>query len=203
MVKTLLVSQIVEDGVTLLHELDRQKFAVESMFWIDVPEHHYWRLVIASTLVSKEGSGAIYRKLGEILRAVGVSGFDLADVSVFEPEAQQFRDYRSVIETSSRIDIGAEWVVFEDGIVYRWTGASVSAELDCDIGADRIAEIWEAERKAINLPRLLFSVEGKRVTVRFHPQHGPQRDISGIKKAFLIALHKENAFPGCNVHWLD
>lgn len=203
MVKTLLVSQIIEDGVTLLHELDRQKFAVESMFWIDVPEYRYWRLVIASTLVGKEGAGAIYRKLGEILRAIGVSGFDLADVSVFEPESQQFRDYRSVIETSSRIEIGAEWVVFEDGIVYRWTGASVIAELDCEIDADRFAEIWDAQRKAINLPRLLFSVEGKRMTIRFHPQHGPQRDISGIKTAFVIALHNESAFPGCNVNWLN
>jgi hypothetical protein len=152
--------------------------------------------------VGKEGSGTIYRKLGEILRSIGVSGFDIADVSVFEPESQQFRDYRSVIETSSRIDIGAEWVVFEDGIVYRWTGAFVTAELDCEVSADRLAEIWDAERKAINLPRLLFSVEDKRVTIRFHPQHGPQRDIGGIKQAFRLALHGENAFPSCNVTWL-
>ena len=203
MVKTLLVSQIIEDGVKLLHELDRQKFAVETMFWIDVPDHHYWRLVIASRLVIEEGSGAIYRKLGEILRAIGVSGFKLGDVSVLEPESQQFRDYLAVMGASSRIEIGAEWVVFADGIVYRWTGASVEAELSCELGPEQLGQIWEAASKRSNQPRLLFNTEGRQVTIRFHPQHGPQRKIEGIKQAFSIALHNEQAFPDCKVKWLD
>lgn len=199
MVKTLLVSQIIADGAMLLHELDRQKFAVETMFWIDIPEHHYWQLVIASPRVGTDGSAAIYRRLGEMIRAIGVSGFELADISVLEPTSQQFRDYRSVIETSSRIDIGEEWVVFEDGIVYRWTSASVTAELDCEVSAERLTEIWESERRLLpnSLPRLLFTVEGRHVTMRFHPQHATLGGIQNIKQAFRNALHRP--LPNCNV----
>jgi hypothetical protein len=205
MVKTLLVSQIVADGAMLLRELDRQSFAVETMFWIDVPEHHYWQLVIASPRVSTDGSAAIYRTLWEMIRTIGVSGFELADVSVLEPKSQQFLDYRSVMESSSRIDIEAEWVVFEDGIIYRWTGASVTAELDCEISAERLAEIWEAERRFLsnNLPRLLFTVEGRRVTMRFHPQHGSLGGIQNIQHDFLRALQRSGDLPRCNVQqWL-
>ena len=199
MVKTLLVSQIIEDSVTLLRELDRLHFNVEAMFWVNVPEHNYFRLVIASPLVRNEVPTAIYLRLREILRTVGVSGFDLADVSAFEPDSQQFRSYLSVLETSSRIDIGPSWVVFEDGIVYRWTGASVTAELDCDIGPEQLMQAWEHERRLSNQPRLLLSVEGRLVTIRFHPQHGPQRSIEGIKQAFSIALHR--TYPDCTVKW--
>ncbi len=197
MVKTLLVSQIIEDGVRFLHELDRRSFQVEAMFWIDVPEHHYFRLVIASPVVRTQGSTATYRKLGDMIRAIGVSGFDLADVSVFEPESQQFLDYRAVIETSSRIDIGDQWVVFEDGIVYRWTGASVAAELSCEVTREQLSRIWEAESRRSNRPRVLFSVEGQRVTMRFHPQHGPQRSIEGSSQPFLshytTSMHSQAA----------
>jgi hypothetical protein len=200
MVKTLLVSQIVADGAMLLRELDRQNFSVETMFWIDVPEHRYWRLVIASPRVGTEGSAAIYRKLGDTIRTIGVSGFSLSDVSVLEPKSQQFRDYLSVIETSSRIDVGAEWIVLEDGIVYRWTGASVTAELDCKVSEEQLMQVWEP---GLSNPRLLFIVDGRRVTMRFHPQHGTLGGTENIKKAFSIALHNERAFPNCQVKWLD
>lgn len=201
MVKTLLVGQIVVDGAMLLRELDRQSYGVETMFWVDVPDYHYFRLVIGSTKVVAQGSAATYRKLGEMMRAIGVSGFELGDVSVLDPESQQLHDYRSVVEASGRIEIGSAWVLFADGIVYRWSGASVTVQLDCETTEERLTEIWEAERRVLNLPRLLFTVQGQQVTMRFHPQHGPQRSIEGIKQAFSIALHNEHAFPNCKVTW--
>jgi len=61
-------------------------------------------------------------------------------------------------------------------IVYRWMGASVSAELNCEVSAKELQEFWEAEREGLrlSLPALLVSKEARRVTLRFHPQHGPQ-----------------------------
>jgi hypothetical protein len=48
MVKTRLVDGLLSDGAKLLHELDRQNFPVESIFWIHLPDLDYWRLLIAS-----------------------------------------------------------------------------------------------------------------------------------------------------------
>jgi hypothetical protein len=52
-------------------------------------------------------------------------------------------------------------------------------------------------------PALLISKEGKRVTLRFHPQHGPQQSVAGIKKGFSIALHRPAARPDCHVTWFE
>jgi len=76
-------------------------------------------------------------------------------------------------------------------------------ELSCEVTREQLSQIWEEESRRSNRPRLLFRVEGRRVTMRFHPQHGPQRSIEGIKQAFSIALHNEQAFPDCKVKWLD
>ena len=190
MVKTVLVNELIADGATLLRELDRQNFAVEAMFWIDFPDQDYWRLVIASPLVRAHGAAAEYRRLGEILRGIDLSGLALEDISLLEPDSQQFRALRSVAETSHRH-------------VYRWTSASLTAELDREISQDRLKQVWEAERKRSNLPKLLFTVEGRRVTVRFHPQHGPLGGIENIKQAVQIALHRPDAFPDCKVNWSD
>jgi len=200
MAKTLLVGQIVADGAMLLRELDRESYAVETMFWVDMPDYHYYRLVIGSPRVSEYGAAATYRRLGDMIRAIGVSGFELGDVSAFATDSQQLRDYRAVVEGSSRIEIGPEWVIFADGIVYRWTGASVTAELDCQISAEELMQIW---KPSLSNPRLLFNVDGRRVTMRFHPQHGTLGGIENIKKAFVIALHNERAFPDCKVKWLS
>ena len=201
MVKKVLVNELIEDGATLLHELDRQDFAVDAMFWVDLPDRDYWQLVIASPVVRAHGSAAAYGKLQDILRGIDLSGFALEDISLLEPDSKQFRALRSVAETSHRLAVGSSWVVFEDAIVYRRTSASVTAELNCEISPERLGEVWEAYRKPISLsvPSLLFSVVGQRVTLRLHPQHGPQRQSAGIKKAFPIALHRDDAFPNCEV----
>jgi hypothetical protein len=85
-----------------------------------------------------------------------------------------------------------------------WNNVSLTGELDCKISEERMDEVWEAERERINRPRLLFSVHGRRVTVRFHPEHGPRLGgLRNIKQAFQSALHRPDAFPNCKVKWLD
>ena len=82
---------------------------------------------------------------------------------------------------------------------------TLTAELDCQTSPNRLSEIWEDYRKPIrlSLPELLFSVEGMRVTIRFHPQHGPLGGIESIKTQFQIALHRQPAFANCKIHWVE
>ena len=205
MVKKKLVEELISDGARLLRELDRRNFPVEAMFWIHLPDEDYWRLVIASPFVTQQGGVVGYRRLNEFLRELALAGLALEDISLFDPESSQFHSLYSLASGSSRLAAGPAWLEFEDAIVYRWTGASVRAELECNVSADELQEFWKAERERSPLSQhaLLISKEGRRVTLRFHPQHGPQQRIDGIKTAFVTALHRPNARPGCQVNWLD
>jgi hypothetical protein len=200
MVKKKLVEELISDGAILLRELDRQNFPVESMFWAHLPDEDYWRLVIASPIVSQQGGAAGYRRLNELLREIELAGITLEDISLLDPESPQFKSLRSIASASSRLAAGPEWIELEDAIVYRWTA---SGELDCDVSSSELNQFWEAERKlssGLALPALLITSEQRRVTLRFHPQHGPLWGLENVKKAFQIALHR--ARPGCHVNWL-
>jgi hypothetical protein len=205
MVKRKLVEGLVSDGAKLLSELDRVGFNVESMFWIHLPEEDYWRLVIASPLVAEQGSTAGYRRLDDLLRSLRLAALTLEDISLLDPASSNFRALYSLAGESSRLAPGRSWLEFEDAIVYRWTGASLQADLDCDVSARELQEFWDAEREGLQLnqPALLISKEGKRITLRVHPQHGPRQDVAGIKQGFQIALHRTDARPSCHVTWLD
>ena len=205
MVKRKLVEGLVSDGARLLRELDNKEFTVESMFWIHLPAEDYWRLVIASPLVAEHGSTVGYRRLIEILRNLGLAALTLEDISLLAPDSPEFHALYSLTDQSPRLAPGPAWLEFEEAVVYRWTGASQSADLDCDVSDRQLSEFWRAERDLLpgSRPALLISTNGTRVTLRFHPQHGPLQGIAEIRKAFEIALHRPGARPGCRVSWLD
>lgn len=201
MVKKKLVEGLIDDGAKLLRELDRQEFRVESMFWVHLPDQDYWRLVIASPIVNQGGGTAGYRRLNELLKEIELAGITLEDISLLDPESSQFKSLRSLASGSSRLAAGPEWIEFEEAIVYRWTGASVSAELTCDVSSGELSRFWEAERKLSNQPALLITSNKRRATFRFHPQHGPLGGIDEIRRAFQIALHRSR--PDCQLNWLN
>lgn len=201
MVKKTLVSELIEDGARLLHELDKHNFPVEAMFWVELPDRDYWRLVIASPIVATQGPKAAYSKVAEVLRGIHAAGLDLAEISVFAPDSQQFRDLLAVAERSGGPVTGPDWVVLSEAVVYRWNGQSLTAELGCHLSEPQLAEIWEAERESGNLPKLLFNVVGRRVTLRFHPEHAKLGGLAEGRRNFQIALHRH--FPKCTVKWID
>jgi hypothetical protein len=200
MVKKKLVEELISDGDTLLQRLDEQGFQVETMFWVDLPDQDYWRLVIASPLVGEQGATACYRKLGELLRGSNFSGITLEDITLVDPVSQEFRYLISLASDSSRLAVGASWVVFEDAIVYRWTGTSISGELTRDVTLGDLKDVWEAERRLANEPVLLIGLHQRRVTLRLHPQHG-ERGVEDLKRGFLMALHRRH--PDCDIVWKD
>jgi hypothetical protein len=200
MVKKKLVEELISDGASLLRQLDRRNFPVEAMFWIHLPDQDYWRLVIGSPIVSEQGGMAAYRRLGECLTEIELAGITLEDISLLDPESREFQSFYSLAGASSRLAAGAAWVEFEEAVVYRWTGASVSGELTCDASLSELNQIWQDERKIINLPSLLITLDNRRVTLRFHPQHGRLGGIEKVKFNVTAALRR--ARPDCQITWL-
>jgi hypothetical protein len=199
MVKTKLVGKLITDGASVLCELDRRNFPVESMFWIHLPDQDYWRLIIASSVVTEHGGAAAYRRLGELLRGIELAGTGLEDISLLAPESPQFRSFFSLAKASSRLAAGDAWLELDEATVYRWTGASVSGDLTCDVPRGELNHFWETERKLSNLPVLLIALDNRRVTLRFHPQHGPLDGIENVKQDFAIGLHRSR--PDCQIKW--
>jgi len=205
MVENVLVSELklVRQGAELLRELDRQKLPVESMFWVRDPDQGDWRLVIASPLVDSSGPAPMYRKVDETLERIRPNGLALSDISLLSPESPQFRDLVFVAQHSPLHRVESSWVVYRDAVVYRWNSDALAADLGCQVNEDRLLHVWDAENQRGNLPRALFRVDGKRVTIRLHPQHPYRIDKDNMKRAFQIALHRPDAFPVCKVKWID
>lgn len=199
MVKEVLVEAATDEGARLLSELDRTQFPVESMFWVQLPEMGRWRLVIGSPLVRGQGPRPAYERLGALLRQVD-AGLSLMNISIFDPDSTELSSLLSAVEMSGRVVSGPSWLSFSEGVVYRWNGDAVEGELGCDLDHAALAQIWERERKITNLPKLLFSLQGRHFGIRFHPQHGRLPGLANVKQPFQIALHR--SYPDCRITWL-
>ncbi len=200
MAKTRLVEALIQDGATLLHQLDDRHFPVTAMSWSFLADDNYWRVKIVSAIVSEKGGRAAYEQLNNALSRISLAGLTLEDISVFEPGSRGAASVQQVASGSNRLAAGAEWVEYDDAVVYRWNDVSLTAELDRDIPADALKRLWDAEGKLVNLPSLLFHSEHRLVTMRPHPKHGPVDGLEGVRKSFQIALHRE--FADCHVKWL-
>jgi hypothetical protein len=198
-VKEVLVEAAIDAGAVLLAEIDRTQFPVDSMFWVQLPEVGHWRLVIGSRLVHDRGSRVAYERLGTLLREADV-GLSLMNISVFEPDSAQLSDLLSAVEMSGQVVAGASWLTFGEGVVYRWTGDAIGGVLSCELTQAELSQIWERERRLANLPKLLFSLQGRQVTTRFHPRHGRLPGLANSTRAFQIALHRSH--PDCQIEWL-
>ena len=74
MVKTILVEALIDDGAKLLAALDEREFQVETMFWAEIPEQDYWRLVIGSPGTRQGPTSQYYRTLQGILEPLDLAG---------------------------------------------------------------------------------------------------------------------------------
>lgn len=203
MVKEYLVTELVEDGAALLEKLDESRFPVESMFWLHLPEVDYWRLVIASAFVNTKGAAAAYRRLDEVFSSISPAGLSLSDISLLEPDSQQFKSYYSIAESSGWLASGPRWVKKNDAVVYRWNGDALTGKLSQPVVACDLESCWEAERELGDYPALLIRTDGNQITLRLHPKYGQTSTLKSLKQAFQIALHRPNARPDCKISWLD
>jgi len=199
MVKEVLVEAAIDAGAKLLSELDRTEFPVDSMFWVQMPEVGHWRLVIGSPLVPEKGSLVVYERLGALLREADL-GLSLMNISVFAPDSTQLSSLLSTVEASGLVVSGPSWLSFGEGVIFRWTSDAIRGTVTCELTQAELSRIWEQERKLTNLPKLLFTVQGPQVTIRFHPQHGPLKGLEQTKQPFQSALHRSR--PDCQIQWL-
>lgn len=116
------------------------------------------------------------------------------------PESRELHSLLYSAAASGRLAAGAEWVEYEEAVVYRWLGASVSGKLSCAISDGKLTELWDAERRPLNLPALIIEVDNRRITLRLHPRHGSIGDLGKVKDAFAPALRQRER---CKVDWLD
>jgi hypothetical protein len=65
---------------------------------------------------------------------------------------------------------------------------------------DELNQFWNNERKLSNQPLLILDLDGRKLTLRFHPKQGDLTGIHEIKKAFQNALHRGR--PDCRLNWL-
>ena len=124
MLKKVLVRELIEDGQRLLVELKQNKFPVTAAFWVDMPELDYWRLVIATAVVDRQGPDVAYRALRDALNAIQPQDLALDDIYAVSPKGDDYRGYLSVLRSGGRLGAGKASgklprVVFEDSYVYQ------------------------------------------------------------------------------------
>jgi hypothetical protein len=117
-------------------------------------------------------------------------------ISVVDPGSPQYQEFLSLARGSSRIFAGPDWVEAEEAIVYRWTGASVTGTMTCDLSLDQLDRVGQF---MTNRPAPLITLNNQFVTLRVHPSHGPQQDLDGVKEAFDRTFR--SFYPGCQIDW--
>ena len=122
---------------------------------------------------------------------------------MLDPQTKPFLSLRAEASHSRRVARGIAWVQYSDAVVYRWNDLFLKGEIACTATLEELNRFWNAERKLLNLPRLLIDLNGQELTLRFHPEHGDLGGIQDIKTSFPIALHRPGARPDCNITWLN
>jgi hypothetical protein len=139
--------------------------------------------------------------LSEIYDKLDLLGLALEDISLLDPNEKTFLSLRSFASQSSRVSAGKYWVQYDDAVVYRCSNAFAQGEITCSVTLDELNRFWNDERKLSNQPLLLIDLTGRRLTLRFHPQHGDLTGIQNIKQPFKMALHR--GIPDCEIRWLS
>ena len=122
MFTTILVSENISYGKTLLEKLPSFGFPVVEAFWYHFPDSGSWRLVIASPMLQKLGPLAAYTALRDILRKIK-SRLELSDISFLSPNDPQYQDLRNAALGPGRAGVGAASgvgrdIVFSDAYLY-------------------------------------------------------------------------------------
>ena len=79
---------------------------------------------------------------------------------------------------------------------------TATAKLDKVVSKVELERVWSDEQGIVNLPNLIFKVQGKEVTISADPRHGGKVSLEGIKRQFQIAMHRKYG-PTFAIGWLD
>jgi hypothetical protein len=124
MYKTVLVSQMIDDGARLLKKLDDQGIPVRAAAWFDDPEKQAWKLVIVTSAAENPGPLEAYMQIQHAMSGLELS-FALDDIVVMSPSSGRFEEFRRMMEVAARGEFlhpksPSSGVAFDDAYVYRW-----------------------------------------------------------------------------------
>ena len=111
MVKNALVTEIISKemigaGKYLLEELDLKNSQIKSFFWFYFLEEKTWKLIVASSLVKKEGPRSFYKRINDIntkLEQTDKETVSLHNISVVILENEIVKLLALVIQTDNGI----------------------------------------------------------------------------------------------------
>jgi hypothetical protein len=124
MYKTILVSQMIEDGVTLLRRLDDRGMPVSAAAWFEDPEKQSWKLVIVTSAAENPGPLEAYTQIQFAMNGLELS-FALDDITVMGPTSRKFEEFRRIMEGATggqflHPKLPSTGVALDDAYVYRW-----------------------------------------------------------------------------------
>jgi hypothetical protein len=101
--KTILVENI-DKGKILLDELKKERIKINDALWVYNEDDGYWKLIITSPLVKKEGPLQFYKMIDKIMRKRNIkSGLQYDVISVMEPNDNLIKMLRAAYEVRNKI----------------------------------------------------------------------------------------------------
>jgi len=197
-----MVIELIEDGAKLLRALDQKKYPVDAMFWVDEPDDDRSRLIIASSDVIARSSGPGYQLIGSVLPKLDLSGLELSDIYLMEPDSRRFQSLLAFAKSSNKINAGTSWLRKADAVVYRWSPGALAGHLEPRVSAAELERVWKDYPASwFGKPVLLIAEDGGDFSLRIHPKHRPDADsdLPRVKCDFEKAIAA--ARPECTLTW--
>ena len=126
LVKETLTQEMIQVGGEITHRLEQSQLPVSASLWLYLPESNRWRLIIASSLLSKSGPKRLYEKIQLVLLEASdeLGGVELSDISVMEPRAAMLSAMSRFIKIGEGRGVRISKNVFnghfiEDAYVYK------------------------------------------------------------------------------------
>lgn len=126
MAKEILVSEYIDEAINLISELDNSGFVINSALWYYFEEAEEWRLIIATSIVDKDGPLQTYKVINKFIKDKNIFiHTPLRKLTVISPNDPLIKLLRMAIKTGptiSKIRFQNNFinnVQIEDALIYR------------------------------------------------------------------------------------
>jgi hypothetical protein len=122
--KAILVNRLIDDGRTLLDQLDINQVPVRAAVWAYQSDKMAWKLVIVTDAAHQPGPLGAYMQIQKAMMGFSFE-LQLGDIIVMSPNSRAFQDFRRTMEGVARRALATggrsrKNVSFEDAYIYRW-----------------------------------------------------------------------------------
>lgn len=127
MVETQLTPELIQEGETLVRNLDKGGASPDAALWFYFSDINAWKLLLAEVNVGAEGPREVYRSIQKTLQALRneVTHLSLEDVAVAKPDAPLIKLLSKALATGPGIS-GIRFTgnvingtLIEDAYIYR------------------------------------------------------------------------------------